>query len=148
MIEINGMAHVFLTARDFPASRAFYRKVLPFLGMKLVADNERLIYGVGGRTALGVQACAPEHAGDTFDQTRVGFHHLCFRARSREDVDAVHVFLKDMGALIVRGPNEDNYAPGYYSILFEDPNGMRLELNHVPGTGLLSPGTRLGGYEA
>ena len=28
------------------------------------------------------------------------------------------------------------WAPGYYSILFEDPDGIRLELNHVPGRGL------------
>jgi len=34
-------------------------------------------------------------------------------------------------------PREDQWAPGYYSLLFEDPDGIRLELNHVPGKGLL-----------
>ena len=29
--------------------------------------------------------------------------------------------------------------PGYYSLLFEDPSGIRLEINHVPGKGLLEP---------
>jgi hypothetical protein len=33
-------------------------------------------------------------------------------------------------------------------VLFEDPDGTRLEINHVPGRGLLAPGTRIGGgYE-
>ena len=31
-------------------------------------------------------------------------------------------------------------APGYYSVLFEDPDGIRIEANHVPGQGLLAPG--------
>jgi hypothetical protein len=35
-----------------------------------------------------------------------------------------------------RAPREDGWAPGYYSLLFEDPDGIRLELTHVPGKGL------------
>ena len=27
--------------------------------------------------------------------------------------------------------------PGYYSLLIEDPAGIRIEFNHVPGKGLL-----------
>ncbi|NNL65071.1 MAG: VOC family protein, partial [Myxococcales bacterium] len=69
--------------------------------------------------------------------SRTGLHHLCFRAREREDVDALHEMLLGMDATIVHGPQEDAWAPGYYSILFEDPDGIRLEMNHVPGRGLL-----------
>jgi hypothetical protein len=32
---------------------------------------------------------------------------------------------------------------GYYSVLFEDPDGIRLEANFVPGAGLLEPGVSL-----
>ena len=70
-------------------------------------------------------------------QSRTGLHHLCFRARSREDVDALHDLLLEMGATVVHPPQEDAWAPGYYSVLFEDPDGIRLEMNHVPGRGLL-----------
>ena len=28
--------------------------------------------------------------------------------------------------------------PGYYYVLFEDPDGIRLEVNHLPDTGLLN----------
>ena len=45
--------------------------------------------------------------------------------------------LNSIGTKIIRAPREDQWAPGYYSILFEDPDGIRLELNHVPGKGLL-----------
>ena len=45
-----------------------------------------------------------------------------------------------IGATVVHPPQDDDYAPGYYSVLFEDPDGVRLEVNHVPGQGLLTPG--------
>ena len=136
-MEINGIAHIFLTASNFERSREFYRKLLPFLGLKPMIDSDAVYYCVGGRTAVAIRAPSPEYAGAAFEQSRVGLHHLCFRARERADVDELHAFLVSLGAHIVRAPREDNFVPGYYSILFEDPDGIRLELNHVPGKGLL-----------
>ena len=46
------------------------------------------------------------------------------------------------GATIVRGPMEGSWVPGYYYVLFEDPDGIRLEVNFVPGTGLLADGVQ------
>jgi len=133
-MEINGIAHTFLTAADFPAARAFYGQLLPLLGLTPVLDTEDTYYCVGGRTAVGIRAGAGDQS---FDQDRCGLHHLCFRLRKREDVDELHRFLLEIGAPIVHGPQEDGWAPGYYSVLFEDPDGIRLEANYVPGKGLL-----------
>ena len=82
-------------------------------------------------------------------QTRIGLHHLCFRAYSREDVDRLHAHLCEMGAKIVHPPEDGPWAPGYYSVLFEDPDGIRLEVNHVPGKGLLTDEARFNpvGYD-
>ncbi len=33
-------------------------------------------------------------------------------------------------------------GPGYYSVLFEDLDGIRLEVNHVPGKGVLDPNVK------
>jgi catechol 2,3-dioxygenase-like lactoylglutathione lyase family enzyme len=137
-MEINGLAHVFLTVSDFPACQTFYRALLPYLGMRPVIDADVMLYCVGGRTAIGIQPADAQYAGVRFDQRRVGLHHLCFRAREREDVDALHEFLRGIGATIVHPPEEGPWAPGYYSLLFEDPDGTRLEINHVPGKGLLA----------
>jgi predicted lactoylglutathione lyase len=65
---------------------------------------------------------------------------VCFRAREREEVDEAHAFLVELGATIVHPPQDDEWAAGYYSVLFEDPDGVRLEINHVPGKGLLAAG--------
>ena len=137
-MEINGIAHLFVTAGDFARSREFSAKLLPELGMKPVLDGDGFFDCVGGRTAFGVRAPSPDHEGDRFDQGRCGLHHLCFRARNREDVDALHDFVRELGATVVHPPEEGAWAPGYYSLLFEDPDGVRLEINHVPGKGLLA----------
>lgn len=139
-MEVNGVAHIFITAGDFDRARAFYRRLLPFLGMKPVMDAAGTYYCVGGRTGFGVRERPKGASVERFDQGRVGLHHVCFRVREREEVDEAHVFLKSIGADIVHEPKDDAWAPGYYSVLFEDPDGVRLEINHVPGQGLLAPG--------
>ncbi len=144
-MEINGIAHVMLTSGDFAAARVFYGKLLPFFGMRPVIDVDGYYYCVGGRTAIGIRPAADAHRGERFVQDRVGLHHLCFRARSREGVDEAHAFLVTLGATIVHAPQEDVWAPGYYSMLFEDPDGVRLEINFVPGKGLLEEGAKRGG---
>ena len=140
MIEISGVAHIVLTVSEWDRSRPFYAKLLEFLGLKAVFATDDSLYYVGGRTAVGVGRCDETHAAERFVQGSVGLHHVCFRARSREDVDSVHRFLLDYEAKIVHPPEEGPWAPGYYSVLFEDPAGVRLEVNHVPGKGVLAEG--------
>lgn len=137
MLEINGMAHVILTVSSFEKARDFYGQLLPFLGMSKVFDSEGFVYWVGGRTALGIQPAEDAHRSQRFVQYRVGLHHLCLRAKTREDIDRLAEFLRTRNAMIVRGPQEGGWAPGYYYVLFEDPDGIRLEMCHVPGQGLL-----------
>jgi catechol 2,3-dioxygenase-like lactoylglutathione lyase family enzyme len=138
MIEVNGMAHVILTVSQWEKARAFYAELLPFLGLTKVYDGNNFLYHVGGRTAVGIQRSAKEHETERFVPNRIGLHHLCLRARSREDVDRVADKLRAMGAFIDRGPIEGDWAPGYYFLVFEDPDGIRLEVNFIPGKGLLA----------
>jgi hypothetical protein len=49
-MEVNGIAHIFLTASNFERSREFYRKLLPFLGLKPMIDSDAVCYCVGEDT--------------------------------------------------------------------------------------------------
>ena len=98
-----------------------------------------MLYCVGGRTAVVIVRAEDRWCDERFAQLRVGLHHVCFRARERADGDAVHEFLLGIGAKIVHPPEDGPWAPGYYSVLFEDPDGIRLEANFVPGAGVLQP---------
>jgi catechol 2,3-dioxygenase-like lactoylglutathione lyase family enzyme len=136
-MEINGIAHIQLAVGDFGAAVTFYERLLPFLGLVPVIRNDSYFYCVGGRTGVAICPAHEEYQGGRFLQGRVGLHHVCFRARERADVDTVHAFLVEVGARIVHPPEDAPWAPGYYSVLFEDPDGIRLEVNHVPGKRLL-----------
>jgi catechol 2,3-dioxygenase-like lactoylglutathione lyase family enzyme len=136
-MEINGVAHVILTVTDFKVSVPFYQKLCQFLGLKQVMNTDQFLYHVGGRTAIGIMPAASQYRDDRFVQQRVGLHHVCLRARERNDVDEAHKFVQGIGAKIIHPPEDGPWAPGYYSVLFEDPDGIRIEINHVPGKGLL-----------
>ncbi len=98
---------------------------------------------VGGKTAVMITQSSRENREIGFDQRRIGLHHLCFRARSREDIDEFHRFLLREGVRVVHAPEHGPWAPGCYSLLFEDPEGIRLEVNFVPGKGLFEDPARL-----
>ncbi len=138
-MNINGIAHIQINVTHFARCLPFYEKLFAFFEMKIIFQTDTMIYGVGGRTGLLVAQCAPEYSNEKFIQQRIGLHHICFRAREREDIDRVHEFLISIKANIVHPPEDGPWAPGYYSVLFEDPDGIRLEVNFVPGKGNLDP---------
>lgn len=141
MANISGMAHLQLSVSDMARSRPFYATLLHSMGMITLLDDPNYFYCIGGKTGLAISPADPALVADGFEQRRPGLHHLCFRARSREDVDELYQTAVDLGATIVREPEEAEWAPGYYSTLFEDPDGIRIEINFVPGKGHLENGT-------
>lgn len=142
-MEIAGIAHVQLTVNDLQAAMPFYEKVLGFLGMRPAVRAPNGLYMIGGKTAVLITRSSEENREVRFDQRRAGLHHLCFRARTREDIDELYQFLLQEGVRVVHAPEEGTWAPGYYSVLFEDPEGIRLEVNFVPGKGLFEQPAKL-----
>jgi len=135
-VAVNGIAHIQLTVNDPERCLPWWEKLCHFLEMKTLIKGEGIVYCIGSRTGVLVRGGGQD---GSFDQDRAGLHHFCFRARQREDVDAVYRFAVDELAAEIVHPPEDGpqFAPGYYSLLFEDPDGIRLEINYVPGKGLL-----------
>src|SRR4029450_13860294 len=100
----------------------FYERLLLFMGLTPVMRFDGFFYCVGARTGVAISRADDEYRGERFVQRRVGLHHVCFRARERADVDAVYALVRELGATIVHPPEEGAWAPGYYSVLFEDPD--------------------------
>ena len=145
-VELNGIAHIQLTVNDPQRCLPFWEKLCHFFQMRTLIKGDEVIYCIGSRTGILVRSAPAENRDSRFDQDRSGLHHFCFRARSREDVDAAYRFLVDeLSAKIIHPPEDgSHFAPGYYSVLFEDPDGIRVEVNHVPGKGHFDSGGRLG----
>jgi len=95
--------------------------------------GERVVY-LGGPEVVSVslrQAQTPE----PYDRYRVGIHHIAFQASSREVVDERLRWARGQGLEIENDPKEYDYRPGYYAGFFYDPDGIKLEVVHVPGFG-------------
>jgi glyoxylase I family protein len=131
-IQVLAVDHLDLTVNDMKRSTAFYDEVLCALGMRRVAHESYVAWG-NGHMNIALRAAAPAQRGAAFDRTRVGFHHLALKARSRADVDRFHAFLVRAGVTVLDPPAEyPQYGPGYYAVFFADPDGMKLELVHFP----------------
>ncbi len=145
-IEVNGIAHIQLTVSNPTECLPFWEQLCNFLEMKTLIKGEDVIYCIGSRTGILVRGAPADKASETFDQDRSGLHHFCFRARSATDVDAIYQFVDEkLNARIIHPPQlDDQFAPGYYSLLFEDPDGIRVEANYVPGKGHFGEKGRLG----
>ena len=144
-VEVNGIAHIQLTVNDAQKCIPFWEQLCHFLEMKTLIRNEDTVYCIGSRTGILVRGAPAGNPQQRFDQDNAGLHHFCFRARSAQDVDAIYEFVVGLGAKMIHGPQAgDEFAPGYYSILFEDPDGLRVEFNYVPGRGHFGEKGRLG----
>jgi catechol 2,3-dioxygenase-like lactoylglutathione lyase family enzyme len=108
-MEVNGIAHIFLTASNYQHSRDFYSKLLPFLGLKPVIDTETTYYCVGGRTAVGINPSTKAPRSNSGASASI----TSASAPASADVDELHGFLKTVGAKIIRSPREDQWATGY-----------------------------------
>jgi catechol 2,3-dioxygenase-like lactoylglutathione lyase family enzyme len=152
-MDIAGIAHIQLSVTDFERSAPFYRALCQHFEMRCMFDlpgtetEGGILYFIGGKTGVLIRSVSAAHRGERFHQWKPGLHHFCFRARSRADIDAFAAFfdatLAPLGGKLVHPPEDANWAPGYYSILFEDPDGIRLEINYVPGKGNLAEGVTL-----
>jgi catechol 2,3-dioxygenase-like lactoylglutathione lyase family enzyme len=129
--------HVDLVVSSIERSLPFYRDLLAPLGFHRIGEvegerGETIWYLSGAASALGLRE-AQTPSEDPYDRYRVGLHHLAFEARSRGAVNERAGWLRDQGAEIESGPEEFAYLPGYYAVFFYDPDGMKLEIVHIPG---------------
>ena len=129
-----GLHHVDLVVSSIERSLPFYRDLLAPLGWHRISEvegerGETIWYLVGPGTSIGLREAQTEGEHDRY---RVGLHHLALEAGSRAAVDERAAWLRDRGTEIESGPEEYGYLPGYYAVFFYDPDGLKLELVHVP----------------
>ena len=131
-----GVHHVDLVVSSIERSLPFYRDLLAPLGYKGISEvegerGETIYYLWGPGTSIGVREA---QAKDTrpHDRYAVGIHHLALEATSRAAVDERAHWLRETGAEIESGPQEYAYDLGYYAVFFYDPDGIKLEIVHIP----------------
>jgi glyoxylase I family protein len=135
-VRSTGVHHVDLVVSSIERSLPFYTELLGPLGYHGVVEvegerGETIWYLWGPGTSIGLREAQSES--EAYDRYRVGLHHLAFEADSRTQVDERAAWLRAVGAAFETEPMEYSYLPGYYAVFFYDPDGLKLEIVHVPG---------------
>ncbi len=130
-----GVHHFDLVVSELDRSLEFYQELLEPLGYIGAGDivgerGERVVY-LGGSAVVSISLREAQTPGG-YDRYRVGIHHVAFEARSRAAVDERLRWARGQGAEIENDPREYDYMPGYYAGFFYDPDGIKLEIVHVP----------------
>jgi catechol 2,3-dioxygenase-like lactoylglutathione lyase family enzyme len=125
MVRVVGIDHISLRVSDYKKSKAFYGKLMPFLGFDVLDEFPDTMGWTNGDTRLWIGQADAEGRKHKYRFGDVGFHHYAFELESRKDVDALQAFLKKLGAKIVDPAGE--YYDDYYAVFFLDPDGMKLE---------------------
>jgi len=130
-----GIHHVFLTVKDIARSKPFYAALLPRLGYGATWEwpDGTSVGFLAKEGSLWIKQGDPRYAADTFSKDRVGLCEVAFRGDSREHVDAIAAEIPGFGGTILDPPREyPDYVPGYYAVFFADPDGLKLEVVHLP----------------
>lgn len=125
MVRVVGIDHLVIRVSDYEKSKAFYERLFHFLGFELSEEYADAIGWTNGKTRFWIGPADAEGRKHKHRTGDVGFHHYAFQLRSRKDVDALHLFLQEIGATIVDPAAE--YYDDYYAVFFLDPDGLKLE---------------------
>ncbi len=135
-ISTGEIHHLRLTVTDLERSRSFYTSLLGFsVAVEAPAPTDpastalhELLFGgvvmIRGNLLLGLRPVA--HAGDAFDEDRVGLDHLSFGVPSRDDLDRAVALFDEQG--VPHGPITGLDSFGIYVLPFRDPDNVQLEL--------------------
>lgn len=126
--------HITITCNDLPRCKEFYDLLMEKLGMRRFLEQNVVVgYIAPNGFRFFISQADDDPKNKTFDSYSAGLHHLSFKAESRQQVDELGEFLKANGVEIIEGPKlYPHYDKNYYAVFFRDPNGIKLEMTHLP----------------
>jgi glyoxylase I family protein len=128
-----GIDHLMINCNDYKAAIRFYSWLMPKLGYpeKMTFDEPAPMTGfVGDGGGVWVSPSEQSAGSQSFDKRRVGLREVAFRGISRAQIDELAREIVSQGGKILDEPREYDYRPGYYSVFFTDPDGIKLEVVH------------------
>jgi catechol 2,3-dioxygenase-like lactoylglutathione lyase family enzyme len=128
-LALDPAGHVKLAVKDFKKSKEFYSLLFKQLEFQQVADHETSAAWVT-REGFGVWISQAKRTQPAYVFSAPGLHHICFKAKSKEEVDAVYNNLKTKTHIFDAPAAYLEYSPIYYAVFFADPDGIKLEVAH------------------
>ncbi len=126
------LSHIEINVSDYAKSIRFYDLVLVPLGWKrLICTNDCAAYS-DGMLKIILSPTNEKFKNIGFHRKRIGLNHIALYAAHKIEVDNYYaeVLRKNrIASLYQEGPSGDEE---YYSVLFEDPDRMKIEVVFAP----------------
>ena len=130
MPDVIGIDHIYVTVSDIEKSERFYDVVMGVLGFRknrFLLEGEQHVQYYNRHFGYVLR---PARVSGRYDPYAPGLHHFCLRVESEADVTAAARKLQEEN-ISVRGPKlYPEYAPDYFAVFFEDPDGVRLGITN------------------
>ena len=143
------LSHIDISVGSPEKSIPFYDVLLIGLGYKRMESDHpgfsgsnpsrawwSIRYSDGGRFGIEVRPAHKGKRGRRYDRYEPGPHHLAFHSENRETVNHIYQAMRGIGAEILDAPadysGQAGYSEGYYAAFFADPDGVKLEIVHLP----------------
>lgn len=130
------ISHLELNVSDLQKSLQFYLCVLGPLGFQRADGNEDYVRISNGRdTVLTLCPVSRAFQGRPYHRRALGLSHFALAVDSAKMVDEIEVHLARLGIpLLGEGKVELGYRGGYYTLAFEDPDRVMIEIVYHPPT--------------
>ncbi|MDJ0837603.1 MAG: VOC family protein [Acidobacteriota bacterium] len=126
-VETLGIDHIYLTVSDMDRSERYYDQVMPLLGFwkssSMIAGALHLHY-INRHFGFTLR---PAETKAKHDSYAPGLHHFCFRLADNAAVDRFYEEMTAQSIQVTEPAFYPEYAPDYYAVFFNDPDGIRLE---------------------
>lgn len=130
MPEIIGIDHIYVTVSNMEKSEPFYDAVMSVLGFR------KKEFQLGGEQHIQYYnrhfgyVLRPARSNGAHDPYSPGLHHFCLRVESEQTVKEVAAMLKKKNIFVSEPRLYPEYAPDYFAIHLEDPDGLCLEITN------------------
>ena len=121
------VGHIKLSVSNFKQSHDFYDCIFRKLGFTKISQKEESA-GWVTREGFGIWISQAKHQEPKHVFSAPGLHHLCLKAHSIEEVDAVYKIVKDKTTIFDKPQAYPQYTEKYYAVFFSDPDSMKLEV--------------------
>ena len=118
--------HVSISVQDIVRAKRFYTAILSALGAAVVSERDDAI-GFGERNRPNDDRHTYLSIYQSTQAISDPRRHWCFRAQSREQVDAFHAAGLVAGGRDVGAPGLRSYHAQYYAAFLLDPEGNKVE---------------------
>jgi len=108
MPRVVGIDHLVLSVGDLARSKAYYARVLGFLGFRLKYELGDFAGWSNGKTLFWIAQADSAGRKRKHRKGDIGFHHYAFELESRAAVDALGAFLEQHGLPVADPPGRRN----------------------------------------